>query len=86
MDDQLAELRAENERLRAELSAKQKFVDDAFAACNDAGLLRRDAERYRWLRDHGWIDEVLGVHIDYSDSGMDAGIDEVMYQEEQKDD
>ncbi|HDS1649050.1 TPA: hypothetical protein QEL68_000746 [Stenotrophomonas maltophilia] len=64
-EQEVARLRAEVEQLHAKLDRKEGQRKLAESEC---AAMRKDAERYRWLRDHPWRDNeqlepVIRLHL-----------------------
>lgn len=111
MEGEIARLKAENERLRADYAALSTFNPewDRVAAAQDSvrehmdlanqlkaenEVLRKDAERYRWLRFQHWSGNKIAVvlkpkqavtigHVCPSLDHLDAEIDAAMSKEAQ---
>lgn len=63
---QMVELRAEIERMRAELAVKDKAITDMIAACSDTGKLRAECDELQWK---------LNTYSDQSEGRIEALIE-----------
>ncbi|MNV64852.1 hypothetical protein D3C71_1575140 [compost metagenome] len=73
----IAELMAEIEDLKAKHAECAEFIDQASLDAEDFEALRKDAERYRWLRSQlpaKLAAEICGTSL-ASDEDVDSGID-----------
>ena len=83
-------LRKENQRLKdgalEDLRLRTSALEMMNAANSEAEALRKDAERYRWLRDGGFLvlpydDHGIGPEFPYRED-LDAAIDAELAKEE----
>lgn len=74
--DEIEHLRAQ---LSKEINNKKEFERDWLECCETAEKYRKDAQRYRWLRDVGnatW--RPFGIRAGYSADMADSAIDEAI--------
>lgn len=76
----VAELKAENDKLKITAECADNYSAMFEEASEEIESLRKDAERYRWLRSRtaGSSYRVSGIVYSEGSYGVDAGIDEAM--------
>jgi len=85
LEAEVAELKTELERERIRLAACGTAALGYYNGCNDeyksASLddvlrLRKDAERYRWIRNNDYLSVMDNAKWEYLDAAIDAAIKE----------